>query len=71
MEDIKIKEKGKDVFFSVALLESILAVLLILGILAVKFFFKEQYIEMKKWYTENITVDTNVSAIIDEVKDEI
>ena len=71
MDEIKIKEKGKSVFFSVALIESILAVLLILGVLGIKFFFKEQYIEIRKWYTENLTVDINISEIIDGAKDEI
>lgn len=71
MDEIKTKEKGKSVFFSVALIESILAVLLILGVLGIKFFFKEQYIEIKKWYAENLTVDINISEIIDGAKDEI
>ena len=71
LDEIKIKEKGKSVFFSVALIESVLAALLILGIIVVKFFLKEQYTGIKKWYMENMTVDTNISEIIEEAKDEI
>lgn len=65
-DEVKVKEKEKDVFFSVAVTQSVLAVILIVCILIIKFFFKGQYKDIKKWYSDNMTVDTNISEIVKE-----
>ena len=70
-EEIQNGENAKNVFYGVALCESILAILLILTLLTSKYFFKKPYKEMKKWYRENIMVDTDISQFIEEAKNEV
>ena len=60
----------KSTFFAVAICECVLAVLLILSALGIKFFLPKTYRQAKKWYVENIMVDINISEFIKEVNSE-
>lgn len=70
-EEIKVREKGKNMFFGIALTESILALIIILSVLTFKLFLKKPYAQLEKWYAENMTVDIDVTEIIDGAKNEI
>ncbi|MBO4692879.1 MAG: hypothetical protein J5659_00590 [Clostridia bacterium] len=70
-DKIKVNEKAKNMFFSVALTESVLAIVLILSIIVLKFFIKKPYSQLKKWCLKNMTTDINISEIVDGAKNEI
>lgn len=60
----------KSRFFATVLCECILAALIILTALTLKFFMPDTFKSAKKWYDQNITVDTDVEEIIKGVYDE-
>ena len=61
----------KSKFFAVVLCECILAVLIILSVLSLKFFMPKTFNAAKKWYLDNVTVDTSAEEIIKGAYDEI
>ena len=44
--------------------EFILAVIVILSVVVIKYFFKDTYKEFKVWYAENVAVDTDVYEVL-------
>lgn len=66
----KVITPYKSKFFQITLLECILAVLIVLLALALKFFVPKTYKAAQRWYAENVTVDTNADEIIKGVYDE-
>ena len=60
----------KSTFFAVAVCECVLAVLLILTAITMKFFFRKSFAAAKDWYTKNARIDTNISEFIKEVNGE-
>ena len=64
------KAPYKSTFFAVVVCECVLALLLILTALSMKFFFPKSFSAAKKWYIKNITVDTNIKNFMEEIKDE-
>ncbi|MBO7519823.1 MAG: hypothetical protein J6T73_03505 [Clostridia bacterium] len=71
-EDVtRVTEPYKSKFFAVVLCECVLAVLVILTVLAVKFFMPKTFKSAKKWYLDNVTVDTSAEEIIKGAYDEI
>ena len=71
MEEERRESERKSVFFAVAVLECVLAVLIIAGVLAVKLFAPATYTAARQWYKENAAADTDVKGIINGVPDEI
>lgn len=57
----------KSTFFAVILCECILAILIIAGALGLKFFMPKTYAAAKQWYEKNLTPDTSVTDITDEL----
>ena len=57
----------KSTFFAVMLCECILAILIIAGALGLKFFLPETYTHTKQWYDKNLTPDTGVTDMINEL----
>ena len=71
-EDVtRVTEPYKSKFFAVILCECILAVLLILTVLSVRFFMPKTFKKAKKWYLQNMTVDTSAEDIIKGAYNEI
>ncbi len=64
-------EKKENMFFKVALAESILAVLIIISVLITRFFFKSSYKAVKNWYLNNMTADIDISEIVKGAENEI
>lgn len=60
----------KSNFLSVAVCECVLATLLILSVLTLKFFFPKTYNSAKQWYTENAMVDIDIERFINEAENE-
>ena len=61
----------KSRFFAVMLCECILAAVVIAGVISVKFFMPKTFKSLKKWYAENIAVDTSAEEIIKGIEYEI
>lgn len=60
----------KSMFFAITVCECILAAALILSILGLKFFAPKTYKNIKKWYVQNVEVQTDVNEIVKGVKNE-
>ena len=54
-----VLEPYKSVFFKVAVVECVLAAILVLTVMSVKFFAPKTYSQAKKWYVENVQIDTD------------
>lgn len=71
-EDVsRVISPYKSKFFAVMLSEFILALVIIAAVLILKYFFPKQYKESKKWYEQNVTVDTNTEEIVKGFYDEV
>ena len=61
----------KSKFFAVILCECVLAALIILTVLTLKFFMPKTFKEAKEWYNQNVTVDTSAEEIVKGVYNEV
>ena len=51
--------------FGIIISEAVAAVLILLSVVTVKYFFKGTYSELKKWYNTNICAETEISEVIE------
>lgn len=67
METDEIKKTRKrDMFVPIIITQAICITLLLLTVLAVKFFFEGTYKEVKEWYGENVLIDTDINEVLSE-----
>ena len=67
-----LQTKSKEMLPYIIITQSVCVILILLTVLTVKFFFKDNYSEVKTWYNHNICVDTDINQVISEgVTDEI
>ena len=65
------KKEPRNVFFAVTLCECILAAALIITVTVLKFFAPAAFGQVKKWYGENLTSDTDAYSIINGAENEV
>ncbi|MBR5922430.1 MAG: hypothetical protein IKZ59_01415 [Clostridia bacterium] len=71
-KEIKLsKKEPKSTFFAVVLCECVLAAALIITVTVLKFFVPKAFSAVRRWYTETIATDTDVSEIINGAKNEV
>lgn len=58
----------KDGFFYITLSSAVAVALIIASILVFKFFLKEEFKEIKKFYTEEFLSETNANEVLKEDK---
>lgn len=62
-------------FLKITVVEAIAAAIILITVLVMKFFFKDQFLSLKKIYRELFLSDTSVSEVLDaertDYKDEI
>lgn len=51
--------------FGIIIAEAVVALLILLSVLTVKYFFKGTYAELKRWYNTNICAETEISEVIE------
>ena len=55
-------------FYKVIILQAVCVLIIILSLLAIKYFFKGEFKEVQAFYYENIAVDTDINEVL---KDEV
>ena len=55
-------------FYKVIILQAVCVLLIILSVLAVKYFYKSEFKKVQAFYYENIAVDTDINEVL---KDEV
>lgn len=63
-------KKNINSFFYIIIVEAITVTVILLSILVLKSFFKENYKKFYKWYENTFLTETNVTDIIEEASGE-
>ncbi len=51
-------------YVKMLIVEGVAALVIIISVLTVKFFFKDTYKNLSEWYKENVLVDIDISEVI-------
>ncbi len=62
-ENLKAKGVG---FFGIIITEAVVTLIIILSVLAVKYFLKGTYLSLKEWYCVNICAETDINEVLDD-----
>lgn len=65
MEEPK-NSKPKGGFFGIIITQITVTLIILLSVLAVKYFFKSTYKELKVWYDTNICAETDINEVLDD-----
>ena len=65
MEEPK-NSKQKGGFFGMIITQTTVTLIILLSVLAVKYFFKSTYKELKVWYDTNICAETDINEVLDD-----
>ena len=65
MEEPK-NSKPKVGFFGIIITQMTVTLIILLSVLAVKYFFKGTYRSLKEWYTVNICAETDINEVLDD-----
>jgi len=57
--------KRKEMLFPIIITQSVCVALILLTLFVVKLFFVDTYKEAKKWYSDNICIDTSISEVLE------
>lgn len=55
-----------DWFYKVLIIQTVCVIIILSGILAVKYFFKNEFSKVREFYNENITADTYISEVLED-----
>ena len=55
---------GGNYFFKICVVEALAVIFVILCVLVIKIFFKPQFEDLKKWYSQNLLTDTDTSEVL-------
>ena len=53
-----------DNYIKLLITQGIIALIIILGVVVIKFGFKDVYKEFQDWYKDNVLVDTDINEVI-------
>ena len=56
-------EARKGMYINIIITQAVCAVLILAGILVMKYFYKAEFEKFKNWYTVNITADTDIKEV--------
>lgn len=65
MEEKDILKPKSGGFFGIIITEAVVAAVILLSVLTVKYFFKGTYASLKGWYSVNICAETDVNEVIE------
>ena len=63
-EQENLRPKGG--FFGIIITQITVTLIILLSVLAVKYFFKSTYKELKVWYDTNICAETDINEVLDD-----
>lgn len=62
-EQENLRPKGG--FFGIIITQMTVTLIILLSVLAVKYFFKGTYLTLKEWYSVNICAETDINEVLD------
>ncbi len=65
MDETDILKPKSGGFLGIIITEAVVTAVILLSVIAVKYFFKGTYPSLKEWYTVNICAETDVSEVIE------
>ena len=66
----QISTNNKNQFVNIVTVQAVFVIIILISVIISKYFFKDIYTEMKKFYKEQICSETHISEVIGET-DEI
>ncbi len=57
-------KENKGMYINIIIAEAVCMIIVLLSVLVIKYFFKTEFKNLKKWYTAEITADTTVQEVI-------
>lgn len=60
------KERLNGYFFKIIVTECVLAIIILISVTVIKYFFKGTYTEIKTWYDQSVAVDTEIKEVLGE-----
>lgn len=67
MENEEIIKKPFNCYFAILITQLVAVFSIILSLLVIKFFFKDEFKSVKKFYEKNICQEVSISEVIDEI----
>ena len=61
--------KVKEALIRIITVQFICAVIVLITVLTVKYFFKDTYSDFKRWYAKNIENDTDISEVLGDINE--
>lgn len=58
--------RPKSGFFGIIITQITITLIILLSVLAVKYFFKGTYLTLKEWYGVNICAETDINEVLDD-----
>ena len=58
------RKEPLNIWFKIIVTESICVGIIILGLFVIKYFFKNEFNTLTKWYEQSITVDTSINEVL-------
>ncbi len=52
-------------FYKAVIVQSVCVFLILISVVVIKYFFKDTFIKIEKFYTDNITADTKLSEVLE------
>lgn len=62
-KNLKPKSGG---LLGIIITEAVVTLIILLSVLAVKYFFKGTYSSLKEWYSVNICAETDINEVLDD-----
>lgn len=70
MENTELTVTKREIYSKIIIIEAVCVAIILLTVLTTKFFFKNTFSDIKKWYQSNICIDTDINQVL-ETKGEI
>lgn len=64
MDETEILKPKNGGLFGIIITETAVTLIILLSVLAVKYFFKGTYLSLKEWYSLNICAETDINEVL-------
>ena len=54
----------RNCFINIIITQAICIALVLCSVLIVKYFFKDEYVKVKHWYSENVATNTDIQEVL-------
>lgn len=66
MDEQEILNPKSGGFLGIIITEAVVTAVILLSVIAVKYFFKGTYPSLKEWYNTNICAETDINEVLDD-----